>query len=310
MFAKFWEGLTEGLGDRWAAQELGPALAFWLGGLLAWVWHRYYLNSWRKIVDWVTGIDNTAACIALAVGGLLVLAVSSVMVKWLQLPMLRLMEGYWPWPLRGPRFWLARLWEKHAQRKDDEWQKLAKIEPEKRTAEQQAEYARLDAKLARYPVDTRRLMPTPLGNLLRAAEEYPYVRYRLAMSVCWPRLWLVLPEGTQSTLVETRQKLNGATRLFLWGLAFFVWTVWAWWAVLVALAVIIAAYWAMLQTAGVYGDLLCAAFDLHRFALYKELHWPLPLTPADEEKHGQQLSEYLFRGTGGNHIQFAHPGKK
>jgi hypothetical protein len=64
----------------------------------------------------------------------------------------------------------------------------------RRTAEQKADYANLDAELAHYPVDPRRLMPLPVGNTLRAAEEYPQVRYGLATSACWPRLWLVMSQ--------------------------------------------------------------------------------------------------------------------
>ena len=36
MGTKFWDELTEGLAGQWTAQKLGPALAFWGGGLLAW----------------------------------------------------------------------------------------------------------------------------------------------------------------------------------------------------------------------------------------------------------------------------------
>ncbi len=303
MFTKFWDKLAEGLAGRWTAQALGPALAFWGGGLLAWVW-RY---GWPPLINRLVALNNTAAYIALAVGGLLLLAASSAAVTWLQLSVLRLAEGYWPGPLRRLRFALARRLEKRLQAQDERWQELADIAPEQRTAEQQAEYARLDAELARYPVDPRRLMPTRLGNLLRAAEEYPQVRYGLTMSVCWPRLWLLLPKETQETLTGTRGQLNSATRLLAWSILFAVWTVWAWWAALVAAVAAVAAYWGMLNAAGVYGDLLRAAVDLHRLALYEELRWPLPSGPADEPLHGRQLSEYLFRGTGSDDLQFSPP---
>ena len=193
MFTKFWDELAEGLAGRWATQALGPALAFWGGGILAWVWHSG--RDWQELSDRLAALDNPAAYVALAVGGLLVLATSSAMMTWLQLPALRLLEGYWPRPFRRLRFGLVRLLRKRLHKKEDRWQKLADVESQKQTAEQQSEYALLDAELAHYPVDPRRLMPTRLGNILRAAEEYPQVRYGLAMSVCWPRLWLVIPVG-------------------------------------------------------------------------------------------------------------------
>ena len=117
------------------------------------------------------------------------------------------------------------------------------------------------------------------------------------------------PEETQETLTQARQKLNGAARLFVWGLLFAVWTVWAWWALLTAVVVALAAYWGMLHAAGVYGDLLRSAFDLHRFALYEQTRRPPPSAPAGEETAGQRLSEYLFRGTGSDVVQFTHPVK-
>jgi hypothetical protein len=306
MVTKFWDKLAEGLAGQWTAQAMGPALAFWGGGLLAWAWH----YGWQPLIDWLMALNNTAAYVALAVGGLVLLAASSAAMTWLQLTVLRLAEGYWPGPFRRLRFALARRLGKRLQGKDERWQELADIAPEQRTAEQQAEYARLDAELARYPVDPRHLMPTRLGNLLQAAEEYPQVRYGLTMSVCWPRLWLLLPKEAQETLTKARERLNGATRFLVWGVLFVVWTIWAWWAVPVAVVAAVAAYWGMLNAAGVYGDLLRAAVDLHRFALYEELRWPLPRGLADEPAQGRQLSEYLFRGTGSEGLQFTVPPKK
>lgn len=309
MFDKFWEKMGEELGGRWAAQILGPMLAFWGGGALAWVWHTG--QDWQQLEKQLAAIDAPAVYIALAVGGLFLLAASSALVSWLQRPILRLLEGYWPWPLRGLRFRLARRREKRLEKKEDRWQTLAAIPPERRTPEQQSEYARLDAELARYPVDPRHLMPTTLGNLLRSAEAYPKVRYGLGMSVCWPRLWLAMPQETQETLAQTRQKLNGAVHFFTWSALFAMWTVWAWWAIVVALVAALAAYWAALQAAGAYGDLLRAAFDLHRFQLYEQARWPLPPSPTGEETHGEAFSAYLFRGTADDNVQFTHPvGKK
>ena len=303
MFTKFWDKLAEGLASRWAAQALGPVLVFWCGGLLAWV-HRH---GWKQLIEQLETLDSTAAYIALAVGGLLLLAASSAAATWLQLPVLRLAEGYWPGPLRRLRFARARHLRRRLQEKEERWQALAEIESEQRTAEQQAEYARLDAELARYPVDPRHLMPTRLGNLLRAAEEYPRLRYGLVMGVCWPRLWLLLPKETQETLAGARERLNGAVRLFVWGVLFVIWTIWAWWAAPLALVAAVSAYRGMLSAAGVYGDLLRAAFDLHRFALYEALRWPLPHGPAGEGPRGQQLSVYLSRGAGEKGLLFTVP---
>jgi hypothetical protein len=308
MFTKFWENLEKELAGRWASQTLGSALLFWGGGLLAWVWHSG--GDWRQFEGQLARLDVWAVYVALAVGGLFLLGASSTVVGWLQRPMLRLLEGYWPWPFRGLRFRLARWREKGMGEKENRWQALAAIAAEEQTPEQQSEYTRLDAELARYPVDPRRLLPTTLGNLLRSAEEYPQVRYGLGMSVCWPRLWLTIPKEAQETLAQARQKLDSAVRFFTWGILFAVWTVFAWWAILAALAICVAAYWAALQAAGAYGDLARSAFDLYRFELYEQARWPLPPSSTGEETHGEALSEFLFRGTVKGDVQFAHPEKK
>lgn len=306
MFDRFWEGLTKGLSERWSAQELSAAFLFWFGGALAWLWHEYgyWGEGWQRFVDAVKAIDNPAIYLAFAVGGLLILTASSLAAQWVQMPVLRLLEGYWPWPFDKIRFEMARLRIEDLQKKEDRWQALTDIPANKRNAEQQAEYARIDAELARTPVDPRRLMPTALGNILRSAEEHPQVRYGLTASVCWPRLWLVLPEETQTALFGARQQLDGAVRLFLWGVLFVIWTFWAWWAVVAALAAALIAYWAMLQAAVTYADLLRSAFDLYRFKLYEAVRFPLPETPENEEKQGQRLSEYLFRGTTVQDVRF------
>jgi len=306
MFTKFWDRLAEGLAGKWTAQALGPALAFWGGGLLAWAW-RY---GWQALMDGLEALDNTAAYVALAVGGLLLLAASAAAVEWLQPTVLRLAEGYWPPPFQRLRFALARRVQARLGEKESRWQALADVAPERRTAEQRAEYVRLDAELARYPVDPRHLLPTRLGNVLRAAEEYPQVRYGLVTSVCWPRLWLLLPQETRQTLSEARQRINSAARFFVYSVLFVAWTVWAWWAAPVGVVAAAAAYWGMISAAGVYGDLLRAAFDLHRFALYERLRWRSPSSPAEEVACGQRLSEYLFRGVASDRMGFTAPAGK
>jgi hypothetical protein len=49
--------------------------------------------------------------------------------------------------------------------------------------------------------------------------------------------------------------------------------------------------------AQLFGDLIEAAYDLHRTALYHRLRWPLPADPEQEHSHGQQLTAYLWRGS-------------
>jgi hypothetical protein len=57
-------------------------------------------------------------------------------------------------------------------------------------------------------------------------------------------------------------------------------------------------YWVP-NRAAVFADLLEAAFDVHRVALYRSLRWPLPVNPLDELASGEQVTRYLLRGPDG-----------
>lgn len=65
-----------------------------------------------------------------------------------------------------------------------------------------------------------------------------------------------------------------------------------------------------LQTAAVYGDLVETAFDVHRFALYDALGWEGPRDSDEERIKGKQLSEFLWRGTLKEKIQYAESARK
>jgi hypothetical protein len=44
-------------------------------------------------------------------------------------------------------------------------------------------------------------------------------------------------------------------------------------------------------------DLMEAAYDLHREALYRQLRWPVPTDPKDDRAQGMRLSAYLRDGS-------------
>ena len=290
--AKFGAKLAEGLAGQWTAQQLSLPLVFWAGGIVAWLYH----NNWTFPKIWSEIVSSTPGCVALAVGGILLIAISGTVMQWLQTPVIRLAEGYWPL-----RFCLARQLKKGLNSKEEQWEKLDSRE--NRTAEEQAELVRLDMILSRHPLDKRLLMPTTLGNMLRSAEEYPRVRYGLDTIVCWPRMWLLMPNETLEVLSEAREELNSCARLMLWSILFPIWTIWTGWAAC-SILILPVAYLRMLNAADTYGDLIRAAFDLHRFKLYESLKWPLPPGPKEEKEWGEQLTEYLFRGTGADSIRF------
>jgi hypothetical protein len=150
------------------------------------------------------------------------------------------------------------------------------------------------------------LMPTALGNILRSGELRPERRYGLDPVVAWPRLWLLLPDTTRTEIAGSRGQLDAAGRGVLWVLFTAVWSVFVWWIAPVAVLVAIILYRsAVLPSAQVYADLVEAAFDLHRPALYQALRLQPPTRPADEPNAGRQLTTYLWEGYAPETMKFA-----
>ncbi len=302
MLTTFWEGLGNKLAEQWAPRILTPAFAFWLGGLIAWLWGNLgadiRANGWAAALQAHTTKLHTLPIVlqvALVVVILLALVASAAIAERLTLPLLRILEGYWPLRLGG---WLQRH---NFTRRQAAYKRAGALAGKRDdgglTPGEDAELATLERRLRQTPATQALTMPTRLGNLLRAAEARPRERYGLDTVVSWPYLWLLLDEDTKAELIQARSTLNSATRVWLWGALFAVWTVWAWWALPVAVAVCASIYYgSMLSAAEVYGDLVEATFGLRRTALYAALRWPPPASPNEEIPDGEAVTTYLWRG--------------
>ncbi|WP_414572265.1 hypothetical protein [Nostoc sp. CCY 9925] len=296
MSAKFLESFGSKLAEQWVATLLTPAFVFWAGGAAAGL-QRF---GWKRASTWLSQQPEPLQ-IAFLVGVFCLIVASAFVVQRFDLAVLRFLEGYWhPW-LRPLRRWLIAREEKRSQRINDRWQELQKLQrlnPNQITTEQRDELIQLDLQLHYLPLENQ-IMPTRLGNILRAAEQWPLEKYGLDAIVCWSRLWLLLPDAVKKDLQEARADLNTAVRFWFWSLLFIVWTFWAWWAAPVGIfsAIFIYRYWA-LEAARNYGELIEATFDLHRHLLYQSLRWNLPPDPNEERRVGRQLTEYFWRGWG------------
>jgi hypothetical protein len=291
MSAKFLESFGSKLAEQWVATLLTPAFVFWAGGAAAGL-QRF---GWKRASTWFSQQPEPLQ-IALLVGVFCVIAASAFVVQRFDLPVLRFLEGYWhPW-LRPFRRWLIAKEVKRSQRISDRWQTLASLDPAQLTTEQRDEFVQLDWQQIHLPLPNQ-LMPTRLGNILRAAEQRPLEKYGLDAIVCWSRLWLLLSDAVKKDLQEARADLNTAVRVWLWSLLFIIWTIWAWWAAPVGIiSAIFAYYYWALDAARNYGELIEATFDLHRNLLYQSLRWNLPADTEEERRVGQKLTEYLWRG--------------
>ena len=299
MSATFWDGISERLAERWASVSI-PALTFWLGGLFAWMLAHHGADALEPTAAWI-GKQSAVVQAAVLLAVLLAVAATGLVVGRLTAPALAMLEGYWwPGPLQALRRWLTERVTERAVDADDSFQTLAgPVLGGTATAEQREDYARVDHILRRLPTGSR-LLPTRTGNTLRAAETRPIDKYGLDAVALWPHLWLLLPEVTRSELAAARRSLDTAVGACVWGVLFIAFTPLTWWALPLGLAIAAAAAWVWVPArAEVFADLVEAAFDLHRGALYRQLRWPLPVNPAEEPASGRRLTQYLIRGLSG-----------
>jgi hypothetical protein len=167
--------------------------------------------------------------------------------------------------------------------------------------------ARASATVERYPViqgsdssGDDRMMPTLLGNVLRAGEDDAGHRYGLDMPVVYPRMYPSLSPkldraiSAQLDMLDTTSALCvvfGLISLFALPLT----TRLNWWSLvpLVAMFMSLLAYRGAVATARGHGRLLATAFDLHRFDMLTALHHKLPSTPREELELNRELSAFL-----------------
>ena len=289
-----WEDLGEGLTNKWLQSALSVSFLFWAGGL-----GLFFLRfGWQPTWDWLIQLQATVQVILL-IGVILLLVGSSLLVQQFSLNLLCLLEGYWPWPFRALGRALARQAARRRLSQESRWNELKGREEksEPLSAAEKNQLARLERAIHYYPTTDEALLPSTLGNILRSAETAPAEKYGLDAYVCWPRLWLLLPEPVRDELTTAQQRLQTLVEWFAWGALFLVWTIWSPWAVLISLAWMLLMYRLLLQAARSFADLLEAAFDLYRWLLYEAMHLPPPAGGGETERTaGKHLSALFWRG--------------
>src|SRR5205085_10887153 len=101
MLTKFIEGLGSKLAEQWVVALLTPAFLFWASGFGIWAYH----YGWGRFIQRFAALSPPTKILVLIVG-LIVVAVSALIVRRLEAPVLRLLEGYWP--RVRPIKWLRR----------------------------------------------------------------------------------------------------------------------------------------------------------------------------------------------------------
>lgn len=289
---KILEGISGKLADRWFVTLLTPAFVFWAGGIFVFC-ERYGIDS---ITKWL-GQYSELLQVAILTLSLGCVVASGFVVQRFDSDALRILEGYW-YP--GLQKLLYPLMQWQSYRRQRLLQRLKVLNPklmnQSATPFEKAEFVKCDRSLRRLPTQDRDLLPTLLGNTLRASERHPQIRYGLDAVVCWPRLWLLLPASVKQELQGAHVELTHAIRLCVWSLLLTIWSIWVIWVAPIGILAFLIAYKWAVEAAEVYADLLEATFDLYRYTLYEALRWQLPNDSNEEIRVGKQLSDYLWRG--------------
>ena len=287
-------GLGRDIGARFALVGLLPGLVLALFVLaLLWSGAPGDAPDLDLILDEARELDAWAGALLF-----LALLVAAIVVQPLQLGLVRWLEGYWPRVARP----LTERRREHYERRVTALEATTAPRRKPLTAEELASMSEAASELRLLP-PREHVMPTRLGNALRAAEVRAGDPYGLDIVVAWPRLYPLLSDPVRAVVDGQRDALDVNARFC---------------AVFAAAAVISAAllaahgpwllvpagclvlawlaYRAAVAAAIAYGESIRAAVDLHRFTLLESLHLPLPATPEEERALNARLSRFLLQG--------------
>jgi hypothetical protein len=275
------------------------------GGLLGQLDRRFVLTAWLpSMLCWgglgsliVTGVGWSHATrwwlrepaqfqVTLLVLALAWITFSAYLVAALVPVFIRAGEGYWPSWLSRFRDWrLGRQRARQAAMRDAET------------------FARRHAD---YPLREASVMPTRLGNILRAAEDHALDRYQINAIVVWPRLYVLLPDRFVVAIAAAKTPLDLMSVVGALGFVFGVFgtTIAAillpWYAAVACAAgsalVLSLAYEGAVQAARPYAQLIRAAFDVHRGLVLDAAGLRRPRTYGEERRQWQQICHLWYQG--------------
>ncbi|HEY9613122.1 hypothetical protein [Allocoleopsis sp.] len=248
-------------------------------------------NAWNQ--------QNTAFQIVTIVGFIsLVTFFSSILVSNLT-TIVRLYEGYWNFPLN-----------RYLKKISTSWYQNRLKELGERLDQDPSYYEEI---YLNYPLPNQleQVMPTRVGNILKNAELYPLIRYKIDAVLIWPRLYNLFPEHFIQTLAEARSSFEFMlVRSFLGGAFALLSSIYllivggTWWLFLLCfwggLLVAWFAYNAALGSARLYAQQVKAAFDLYRNELLIQMRLPLPTNLKEEREQWQAIGQFLYRNLPGS----------
>jgi hypothetical protein len=288
MFGSIFDKVAGLFGRRFVLGLLLPTFAFFagVGALVA------TDLGWIQTISWwkhLGASQQLTMAVAVAAGLVFVATVLGTQV----VAITRVFEGYWRWAIVDKTLGKAgRKWQRHRQ---------AQLAKDASAMGYLREY------LAFAPAELGDVLPTSLGNTLRAAESYSgdSERWGLDTAFWWPRLYLIIPDSARGQVDEARASMDQMVVLSALSLAFAAVAVafgigglrpavWVSCAV-GALALSWLTYHTAVTSAAVYGDLVRSCFDLFRSDLLTHLGWPIPDRLPEERALWRVLGQQLYR---------------
>lgn len=259
-----------------------PAMLFW-GGLGALVVTGV---GWPAVAHWWLGRPGQFQ-VTLLILTLAWITFCAYLIAALVPAFIRSGEGYWPRPLS----WLAR------------WRRSRQLTRQAKLSKDAAAFGRRHAD---YPLRATSVMPTRLGNILRAAEDHALDRYEINAIVVWPRLYVLLPDQFNAAVAAAKLPLDLMAVIGVLATAFAAaGTVIAaimlpWYAALACasggLLASCLAYAGAVQASRPYAQLIRTAFDVHRGLLLDAIGLRRPRTYGEERRQWEQLSRLWLQG--------------
>ncbi len=184
-----------------------------------------------------------------------------------------------------------------------------------------------------FPPTDELFLPTRFGNILAAAEAYPFLRYRIDASSIWPRLSQIIPDRDFQKIEDANNQLFflvncsllslataficslvGFYHLLLWRQTIHIYLAVSFLLPIQTSQIYLEAgiayligcsfslvsfylfYRASLPSAKYYGSKYCVAFDLFRFQLLETFHHNCPEDSDDEKFTWGKFSEFIGFG--------------
>jgi hypothetical protein len=287
MFGSLLDKSTSWLDKRLITTILLPVLVF-AAGVGALVLSHF---GWSAAIARWRGLNGTTMT-AVAVGaGIGLLVLTQVCAASLY-SLIRLFEGYWML-----RPWSAPLGRRMCQIHQRRWDGLVLTDPRD-----------FQRRYREFPTRPAELLPTRLGNAIRAAETYARDerRYGIDAVFFWPRLYPLLPATLRDSLAAARSDIEQWLFTSFLSCVLIVLSclapltigtpLTAWMSVAAAAtATALLAYRAAVAAAISYGELVRAAFDTHRFAMLAALGYQPPASMDAERDLWRAIGQLLYR---------------